>query len=52
MGQFATVELTSSPGSERLVRALRRLRCPEQAVAFYDEQSRRTPCTSRSSGTA
>ena len=37
MGQFATVELTSSPGSERLVRALRRLRCPEQAVAFYDE---------------
>ena len=37
VGQFATVELTSSPGSERLVRALRRLRCPEQAVAFYDE---------------
>ena len=37
VGQFATVELTSSPGSERLVRAIRRLGCPEQAVAFYDE---------------
>jgi hypothetical protein len=37
IGQFATVELTSSPGSERLVRAMRRLGCPEQAVAFYDE---------------
>jgi hypothetical protein len=37
VGQFATVELTSSPGSERLVRAMRRLGCPEKAVAFYDE---------------
>jgi hypothetical protein len=37
VGQFATVELTSSPGSERLVRAMRRLGCPEEAVAFYDE---------------
>jgi hypothetical protein len=37
VGQFATVELTSSPGSERLVRAMRRLGCPEQAIAFYDE---------------
>ena len=37
VGQFATVELTSSPGSERLVRAMRRLGCPERAVAFYDE---------------
>jgi Iron-containing redox enzyme len=37
VGQFATVELTSSPGSERLVRAMRRLDCPEAAVAFYDE---------------
>ena len=37
VGQFAMVELTSSPGSERLVRAMRRLGCPEQAVAFYDE---------------
>jgi Iron-containing redox enzyme len=37
VGQFATVELTSSPGSERLVRAMRRLGCPEAAVAFYDE---------------
>jgi hypothetical protein len=37
VGQFATVELTSSPGSDRLVRAMRRLGCPEQAIAFYDE---------------
>ena len=37
IGQFATVELTSSPGSDRLVRAMRRLGCPEQAIAFYDE---------------
>jgi hypothetical protein len=37
VGQFAMVELTSSPGSERLVRAMRRLGCPETAVAFYDE---------------
>jgi Iron-containing redox enzyme len=37
VGQFATVELTSSPGSERLVRAMRRLGCPEEAVTFYDE---------------
>lgn len=37
VGQFALVELTSSPGSERLVRAMRRLGCPEEAVAFYAE---------------
>jgi Iron-containing redox enzyme len=37
VGQFAAVELTSSPGSERLVRAMRRLGCAEPAVAFYDE---------------
>jgi hypothetical protein len=37
VGQFATVELTSSPGSDRLVRAMRRLGCPERAIAFYDE---------------
>jgi Iron-containing redox enzyme len=37
VGQFATVELTSSPGSDRLVRAMRRLGCPEEAIAFYDE---------------
>jgi hypothetical protein len=37
VGQFATVELTSSPGSERLVRAMRRLGCAEEAVIFYDE---------------
>ena len=37
IGQFATVELTSSPGSDRLVRALRRLGCGPAAIAFYDE---------------
>jgi hypothetical protein len=37
VGQFAAVELTSSPGSDRLVRAMRRLDLPEAAVAFYAE---------------
>ncbi len=37
IGQFATVELTSSPGSDRLVRAMRRLDCGPAAIGFYDE---------------
>ena len=37
VGQFAMVELTSSPGSERLVRALRRLGAGPAAIRFYDE---------------
>jgi hypothetical protein len=37
VGQFAAVELTSSPGSDRLTRALRRLGLPDTAVAFYAE---------------
>lgn len=37
VGQFALVELTSSPGSERLVRAMRRLGCAPAATRFYDE---------------
>jgi hypothetical protein len=37
VGQFATVELTSSPGSDRLVRAMQRLDLPEAAVEFYVE---------------
>jgi hypothetical protein len=37
IGQFATVELTSSPGSDRLVRAMRRLGCGPAAVEFYAE---------------
>ncbi|MGI8723604.1 MAG: iron-containing redox enzyme family protein [Geodermatophilaceae bacterium] len=37
IGQFATVELTSSPGSDRLVKALRRLDAPNAAVDFYAE---------------
>ena len=37
VGQFAVVELTSSPGSERLVRAARRLGCGPATVGFYAE---------------
>ena len=37
IGQFATVELTSSPGSARLVRAMHRLRCSPAAIEFYAE---------------
>ncbi|GEL16937.1 iron-containing redox enzyme family protein [Pseudonocardia asaccharolytica] len=37
VGQFATVELTSSPGADRLVRAMRRLGCGCDAVEFYAE---------------
>jgi hypothetical protein len=37
VGQFAAVELTSSPGSDRLVRAMRRLGCTATAIRFYDE---------------
>jgi hypothetical protein len=39
VGQFATVELTSSPGSDRLVRAMRRLGCTDAAIRFYDEHA-------------
>lgn len=37
VGQFALVELTSSPGSDRLVRAIRRMGCGEAATEFYAE---------------
>ncbi|MFC5948574.1 iron-containing redox enzyme family protein [Pseudonocardia lutea] len=37
VGQFAMVELTSSPGSERLVRGMRRLGCGPASIRFYDE---------------
>jgi heme oxygenase-like protein len=37
VGQFATVELTSSPGSHRLVCAMRRLGCGPAAIEFYAE---------------
>ncbi len=37
IGQFATVELTSSPGSDRLVKAMRRLGCGPAAIRFYAE---------------
>jgi hypothetical protein len=37
VGQFATVELTSSPGSDRLVRAMTRMGFGPEASAFYAE---------------
>lgn len=37
LGQFAAVELTSSPGADRLVKAMRRLGCGPAAVRFYAE---------------
>ena len=37
VGQFAVVELTSSPGSDRLVKAAQRLGCGPATVGFYAE---------------
>ncbi|NHC14312.1 iron-containing redox enzyme family protein [Motilibacter deserti] len=37
VGQFAVVELTSSPGSDRLVRAAERLGCGPATIGFYAE---------------
>jgi heme oxygenase-like protein len=37
VGQFATIELTSSPGSDRLVQAMQRLGCGPDAIDFYAE---------------
>jgi hypothetical protein len=37
IGHFASTEITSSPGSRRLVDALRRMNAPETCVAFYSE---------------
>jgi hypothetical protein len=37
VGQFATVELTSSPGSDRLVRAIARMGFGPEVSAFYAE---------------
>ncbi len=37
LGQFATIELTSSPGSARLVEAMHRLGCDPEATEFYAE---------------
>ncbi|PQM52160.1 hypothetical protein C5U48_10860 [Mycolicibacter virginiensis] len=36
-GHFAATEITSPPGSSRLVAALRRMSAPEPCVAFYAE---------------
>src|SRR5581483_8802703 len=37
IGHFASTEITSSPGSRRLVEALQRLGAPEECIAFYRE---------------
>lgn len=37
VGQFATVELTSSAGSDRLVQAMHRLGCNPASIRFYAE---------------
>jgi hypothetical protein len=37
IGHFASTEITSSPGSRRLVDALRRMGAPEPCMAFYSE---------------
>ena len=37
IGHFASTEITSSPGSRRLVDALERMGAPERCVAFYRE---------------
>lgn len=37
IGHFASTEITSSPGSRRLVAALERMGAPEACVAFYRE---------------
>ncbi|WP_390888028.1 iron-containing redox enzyme family protein [Candidatus Mycobacterium wuenschmannii] len=37
VGHFAATEITSSPGSRRMVSALRRLDAPPQCVTFYSE---------------
>lgn len=37
VGQFAAIELTSSPGADRLSRAMRKLGCGQEATRFYDE---------------
>lgn len=37
IGDFASTEITSSPGSRRLVDALRRMGAPEACIRFYSE---------------
>jgi hypothetical protein len=37
VGQFALIEITSPPGSARLVRAIERLGLPAEVTAFYAE---------------
>lgn len=37
IGHFASTEITSPPGSRRLVKALERMAAPAQCVAFYRE---------------
>ena len=37
VGHFAAIEITSPPGSRRMVQALRRMEAPAACVEFYNE---------------
>ncbi|WP_458319755.1 iron-containing redox enzyme family protein [Mycolicibacterium brisbanense] len=37
VGHFAATEITSSPGSQRMVSALKRMKAPEACIKFYRE---------------
>lgn len=37
IGHFASTEITSPPGSQRMVRALERLQAPAACINFYSE---------------
>lgn len=37
IGHFASTEITSPPGSQRMVKALRRLQAPAECIEFYSE---------------
>ncbi len=47
IGHFASTEITSPPGSRRLVDALQRMGAPEPCVHFYASTSKPTPSTNR-----
>jgi Iron-containing redox enzyme len=47
IGHFASTEITSSPGSRRLVEALERMGAPEPCVGSTVNTSRPTPSTNK-----
>lgn len=52
VGQLVIAKLTSSPSSDRLVQAMRRLGCGPAALSSSPNTSRPTGCTSSSSSMA